>query len=166
MLFKNKSEFKSIFLEFYNPLCNFAHNILKNETIAEDIVQEVFLNLWKIREQLTLKNSLKSYLFKSTKNKVFEHIRSDVSQKKLLEKLEKTEMTSAQDDELSDSYLRLEKINNSLRHLPPKCREVFVMHKFNGLTYSEIADEANISIKTVENHMLKALKILRTHLLK
>lgn len=64
----------------------------------------------------------------------------------------------------TDSYLKLERLNSSLRHLPPKCRNVFVLHKFKGLTYSEIADVENVSVKTVENHMLKALKILRSHL--
>ena len=57
----------------------------------------------------------------------------------------------------------MEQLYGLVRQLPPKCQKVFVLHKFNGLTYSEIANQQDISIKTVENHMLKAIKILRSH---
>jgi len=76
--------------------------------------------------------------------------------------------SNSQDDDKyeqeADAFAKKEEIFKSLRHLPPKCREVFVLSRQNGLTYTEIADSLGISKKTVENHMVKALSIIRTHL--
>ena len=161
MLFKNKAEFKSVFEAYYNPLCNFIRRLGNDNTLAEDVVQDVFMHLWKTRHQYTQDTDIKSLLFKSSKNKLFEHFRKDKAYEKHLQNFNGTQDLSADEDQLAESLLKLEKINQSLRHLPTKCRIVFEMHKFKGLTYSEIADINNISIKTVENHMLKAIKILR-----
>jgi len=166
LIFDSKEAFKQIFLEYYNPLCNFANNITNDESLSEDIVQDVFLKLWESNDSISLTGSLRSYLFQTTKNKVLEKLRNLKAQSKLHERIDQTQIQSLDHDELSETYMRLEQLYNSLRHLPPKCREVFAMHKFNGLTYAEIADAEDISIKTVENHMLKAIKILREKLVK
>lgn len=167
MLFQNKNEFKQTFQEYYNPLCNFAASYLKSTSLqAEDLVQDVFIHLWNNRSQLTVNTDMKTYLFQATKNKVFEKLRQEKSYNQLLEKWNNSDSLSAEDDQNAQRLLKLEQINISLRHLPPKCRQVFTMQKFKGLTYTEIADELGISIKTVENHMLKAVKILREKLAK
>ena len=72
MLFKSKAEFKEVFMEYYNPLCNFANSFMKNEANAEDVVQEVFIKLWSCNDTITFKQGLKSYLFKMTKNKALD----------------------------------------------------------------------------------------------
>lgn len=162
MLFKTKEEFKTVFLEYYNPLCNYANKILSNEANAEDVVQEVFIKLWSKNDALKLNESLKSYLFKATQNKAFEFIRGAKVRSNLHDSLTLDEQQDPNYDELSEKYMRMEQLYSSLRHLPPKCREVFALHKFNGLTYAEIAESENISVKTVENHLLKAMKILRS----
>lgn len=132
-----------------------------DETLIEDIVQDVFLGLWKNRKDYTISDDIKSYLFQAVKYKAFEHNRSRKSYEKHLDKYSDSSQLSADEDELADRLLKLEKIYQSLRHLPPKCREVFEMHKYNGLTYAEIAETLGISEKTVEGHMLKAVKKLR-----
>ena len=164
MLFENKKAFKATFLSFYTPLCNYANNTLNNIAGAEDIVQDVFLHLWEFNDAIELPDAIDKFLFKSVKNKTLEYIRSRNTYEK--HKLESMEFKLKSDtiEDITETYLKLERLNNSLRHLPPKCKNVFVLQKFKGLTYAEIAEVENISVKTVENHMLKALKILRTHL--
>ena len=164
MLFKSKAEFRRVFDDYYNPLCNFVSHFLGNNNRSEDIVQDVFLNLWKNRDNITLNDNIKSYLFQATKNKMLEYLRKEKSYRERVEKLQNQPDLSAGEDELANKLMQLESINQSLRHLPSKCREVFVLHKFKGLSYTEIADKKKISVKTVENHMLKAIKLLRSHL--
>ena len=148
-------------MEYYGPLCNFLMKYSEDENLIEDIVQDVFLKLWKNRESIGQSVNIKAYLFQSVKNKAFEQFRSQKTYKKHIEEYSDNNKLSADEDERADRLIKLEKINQSLRHLAPKCREVFVMHKFNGLTYAEIADALKISPKTVEGHMLKAIKTLR-----
>ncbi len=104
---------------------------------------------------------MKSYLFRAVKNKAVEKLRQKKSYEQMIQHFSEL---SAEEDQRAERLMKMERINSSLRHLPPKCRQVFTMHKFNGLTYAEIAEELDISIKTVENHMLKAIKLLREHL--
>jgi len=148
-------------MEYYNPLTNYANNILKDDNAAEDLVQDVFLKLWERNNELSYKHTLKSYLFLSVKNKVFEYLRSRQSYKRMIDNANVQEQLSADHDQIAEVYTGLEKISRLLRHLPPKCRQVFVLNKFNGLTYNEIAEKQEIAVKTVENHMLRAIKILR-----
>ena len=131
---------------------------------AEDIVQEVFLHLWESRSSITSPERMDQYLFKAVRNKMLEFVRAKKSYEKHKQASIENKLSENNISEISDIYMKLEQINSSLRHLPPKCRNVFVMHKFNGLTYAEIAEVEKISQKTVENHMLKAIKILRSKL--
>lgn len=147
----------------YVPLCNYAYSLVSDRLLAEDVVQDIFLHLWKNNESLSINSTMKSFLFTSVKNKVYENARSRKSYQKALDSYKQkhgsdtVEMSSE-----SDKYMSMERLSSLLRHLPPKCRNVFALNKLNGLTYAEIAESEGISVKTVENHMLKALKILRT----
>ena len=152
-----------MFLEYYNPLCNYVFNMIRNEDDAEDIVQDAFLKLWDVNDQITLTETLKTYLFKSVKNKTLEFIRSRSSYNKMIEQNAFLSKEVNDADTSAELFLKMEKLNQSLRHLPPKCRHIFALHRFNGLSYAEIAESEKISVKTVENHMIKALRILRTH---
>jgi len=152
-------------MEYYVPLCNYANSMLRDDILAEDIVQDVFLHLWKNNETLTVTTKLKSFLFTAVKNKVYEQSRSNTAYKKALDSVKNTTNGYTTDDDMSSEsteYMAKERVSSLLRQLPPKCRQVFALHKLNGLTYAEIATQKGISIKTVENHMLKAMKILRT----
>ena len=155
----NKSAFKQLFVEYYNPLANFAKNIV-GEKDAEDVVQDVFLKIWHQKSELLMK-SPKSFLFRAVYNKCIEKIRRRQIESDYLSSLKISKNTEGILDEVADTFMLKEKINKSLQQLPPKTREVFVMAKINGLTYREIADELDISVKTVENHMSKAFKQLR-----
>jgi len=120
-----------------------------------------FVQLWSSRESNTLTGSMESYLFKAAKNKALEHLKAQKAYNKHVEESLKVSFKNDDSEKMSQVYLKMERINVLLRHLSPKCRNVFVLHKYNGLTYAEIAEAESISIKTVENHMLKALKYLR-----
>jgi len=150
-------------MRHYNPLVNYAYSFLKNNQEAEDMVQDVFFHLWNKNETLTLTGKMQTYLFTAVRNKVFEHKRADKAYKAALNgyKQGNKDESEEQMSSLTSKYMRKEEMSSLLRHLPPKCKKVFALHKLNGLTYAEIAASEGISIKTVENHMLKAMKILR-----
>lgn len=166
MQVRNKADFKLLFIEYYGPLCNFLLKYTHDEDLIEDIVQDVFVKIWQKRKDLSADVNTKAYLFQAAKNKAFERFRSQKTYEKHLDYYKENNQLSADEDDLADRLVRLEKINQSLRHLAPKCREVFVMHKYKGLTYAEIAEVLGISTKTVEGHMLKAIKNLRELLAK
>lgn len=132
--------------------------------MAEDIVQDVFANIWQ-KENVNIIETEKSFLFQCTKNKCLEHLRREKIKTKYIEAQE-SDTASVSIEKDTELYMRKEKLFNSIRQLPPKCQEVFVMSKVNGLTYGEIAKQLDISIKTVENHIGKALRLLRASLAK
>jgi len=154
-----KSTFKEVFKNYYNPLVNFASNII-GEKDAEDVVQDVFLKIWYQKDEIFMK-SPKSFLFRAVYNKCIEKIRRLKVEKDYLDTLVTSSTTINVIEDVADTYMLKEKINKSLRQLPPKTREVFVLAKVNGLTYREIAEEMEISVKTVESHMSNAFKKLR-----
>lgn len=157
---KSEKTYRALFETYYNPLCNFAYRMLKDRDKAEDVVQDVFLQIWEKRSRITIDSSLQSYLFQATRNKVIEWIRKE----KLFLEYEQSERIKeelADVDQEAEKFMRLEKLYTFIRQLPPKCQEVFILSKVNGLTYREIAEDLNISVKTVENQIGRALHLLR-----
>ena len=150
-------------MTYYVPLCNYANSLIGDDNLAEDVVQDVFTHIWKNNDHLELNTSMQAFLFSSVKNKVYEYGRSKKAYQKALDRFRSTASTSVvnTEDIRDEEYMNMDRLHGLLRHLPPKCNNVFALHKFNGLTYAEIAAKEDISVKTVENHMLKALKILR-----
>jgi RNA polymerase sigma-70 factor (ECF subfamily) len=156
-----KAQFKTIFDTYYNPLCNFCCKYLQDRGDVEDVVQEVLVKLWQNKEKIHLQKDVKFYLFTSVKNKAIELIRSRKRKGEILDTLKPEKNFEEPVGEEVDSTILKEKLYNSIRQLPPKCQEIFVMNKVNGLTYNEISEELNISPKTVDNQMRRAFKLLR-----
>ncbi len=148
-----------MFKYFYNPLCNFAASILKDDSMAQDVVQDVFTHLWERKDIVSIERDGKNYLFTAVKNKSIEKLRKKSTEAQLVQTMKLLNETPIKKQ--IDNYLLREQINNSIRQLPPKCQNIFVLSKQNGLTYQEIADELNISVKTVENQIGKAYRVLR-----
>lgn len=163
MNWKDENGFKELFSSYYNVLCNYASQIVRDDHKSEDIVHEVFLKLWAKKSSLNIKTeSLKSYLFKATRNMAFEHIRTSQTKAKYEELYARFNSNKEEDRSLlEDKFLIKEAIKRSVRQLPPKCQEVYLLRTQNGLTFGEIANELNISPRTVENHMATAIKKLR-----
>lgn len=161
----DKHEFVEMFRAYYNPLCNYANSILNNRSWSEDVVQDVFAGIWDKKNELKIE-SYKQYLFQSTRNKALEYLRKKSRQKDYVEDIKKDIINDYNITEEADKFMLKEKLFRSIRQLPPKCQKVFVMSKVNGLTYREIAQELDISVKTVENQIGRALRILRKKLVK
>ncbi len=159
----NKHSFEQLFREYFTPLISFAKKILVDEDDAREVVHNVFINLWEKREEIDLSRSLKSYLFTSVHNRSLNVIRD----RKKFSSEEVPDMAGEWDVSAQIESMELEeKIREAIDALPEKCRQIFEMNRFDGLKYSEIAEQLEISVKTVENQISKALKILREKLLK
>lgn len=154
-----------LFKKYYGSLTRFANNIIKDKASAEDMVQEVFMKIWNNCSRIEIKSSLKAYLFTATRNHCFNLLRS-VNQNVFIDAaMENETMISANDAEerMAAKLLDL-KIQEAIELLPEKCKLTFQLSRFEELSYKEIAEAMDVSVKTVENQMSKALATLRLHL--
>lgn len=156
--------FKQLYLRYRPGLISFACSYLANEGQAEEVVNDVFLGLWKKRETLEYSDDLKSYMFTSVKNRCFNAIRKN---KQLSETpIEDWDMPV----QMHDASQKLEamelsaQINYLIDEMPPKCRQVFLLSRMEDMSYKEIAAHMEISPKTVENQIGNALKFLKLHI--
>lgn len=152
----------SLFQDHYTALCRYAYSILKAQDSAEDVVQQLFLTLWEKRNELEVPENPRAYLFRSVYNRCL----NEVKRGKFKENDSGNGMvyTVASDETASHGMIgsELEElIERSIGNLPEKCQEVFRLSRFEELSYKEIAERLMISTKTVENHMGKALKLMR-----
>ena len=153
---------EKLFKEHYRSLCNVAFNIVNDRAAAEDVVQEVFLKVWKGRKKLQINATLKGYLYKSTVNTALNVLEKN-NRSMPVENDKITELLGAQ-GKTQDSLVQQELeqlIADTINDLPDKCKQVFMMSRFEQLKYAEIAETLGISIKTVENQMGKALSRIR-----
>lgn len=153
---------KQLFYQFYPFLCNTVFRIVKDKDIAEDLAQDTFFKFWEKRQSIEIKTSLKAYLRKMAVNEGLYYLRKNKKFKKEenIEWNDLTLATNAVEEKVLEQELG-EKIDIAIQQLPPRCQEVFRLSRYEDLSYKEIAVKLNISIKTVENQMGKALKILR-----
>ncbi len=161
----NEQVFGELFKQWYKALCNYALRFTGNDTDeAEELVQQVFMKIWEKRSQLPDIVSMKAYLYRAVHNSGVNHA---VKQKRSVS-LDQTHLQVAHTREEALPGLRtreLEKaIADALQKLPTQCRRVFELSRFEELKYKEIAEVMDISIKTVENQMGKALRIMREQL--
>jgi RNA polymerase sigma-70 factor (ECF subfamily) len=157
--------FEMLFRTFYQPLCNYAFTFVQDHDDAEEIVQSTFLMVWEKKEVLEIRTGVKPYLYAMVRNACLNVIKHEkvkqqhaavemVMGERSVESVTRTVMAS----ELE------EKIYRAMEVLPEQCRLVFKLSRFEELKYAEIAAQLDISVKTVENHMGKALKIMREQL--
>lgn len=160
----DEESFSRIFREHYAALCRYAMTILKDAENTEEIVQDVFLRIWEKRETLLITVSLKSYLFRAVHNSCLNLIEKKKKEVRMEEAPLKVVHRPA--PPVADVQTKeLEKaIASAMEKLPEQCRKVFELSRFGELKYSEIAGVLGISIKTVENQMGKALRIMREQL--
>jgi RNA polymerase sigma-70 factor, ECF subfamily len=151
--------FKKLYYEYYEALFKFLWRKTRDYDTSKDLVQELFLRVWKNRENINYNESVKSYLFTSANNLAIDHLRKKITNQKYFERSEINDVPSEQND-----YSELkENLDKVLEKMPEKLREVFTLNRFEDLKYLEIAKMLGISVKTVESRMSKALKILRKH---
>lgn len=129
---------------------------------SEDVVQEVYVQLWQKRKKLKIQTSLKSYLFSSVKNKCIEKIRRQKLETKYIqEKMLLTDNAETIEFDDVEKIMLINKVYKSIDKLPPKCSKIFKMSKMEGMTYNEIAENLDLSVKTIESQMRRAFILLR-----
>lgn len=159
----DEKAFHDLFYDFFSPLCVFSQRFIEDEDVCEDIVQEVFYKIWKNRKNININISTRSFLIKSVKNSCLDYIRHLSIERKYIEEYLFETDNSFEDNLYTTAELE-SIINNALEKLPSKIKEIFLLNRFEGKTYNEIAEIKQISIKTVEANMTKALKFLRLEL--
>ncbi len=159
----DEKAFEKLFRLLYAHLVKFSNKYVKNKSAASDIVQEAFINVWQIRNDLSRDQSIKTYLFRAVRNLSLNHVRDEsrmligLDSKNLIED-EKTVIDQS-DNTTEDEQITMMK--NWIRKLPERQRQVLNMSRFEGLSHEEIAEILDISKRTVNNHIVQAMKNLK-----
>lgn len=162
---RDESAFEQVFKQYYKPLHAYAYAMLKEEAIAEETVQTVFCRLWERAEGLSFGSSVAAYLYRSVHNEALNHLKHRKVRSRHRLHVVHSAKGAADGAVRSLALKELEsRLAQALNELPEQCRTVFQLSRFEELRYREIADRLNISVKTVENQMGKALKLLRLKL--
>jgi RNA polymerase sigma-70 factor, ECF subfamily len=162
----DEQAFELLFHKFYIRLCGFANKFLNNPDESHEVVQEAFARLWEDRSEIDADGNLKAYLFRIVENMSLNSLQHKKVESKYIE-IYKLVYVDHREFSPQDSLMAREldaSINLAIGKLPAECRKVFEMSRVKGLKYKEIADTLNISVKTVEAQMSKALRQLRFEL--
>lgn len=157
--------FQQVFKHHFKNLHGYACAMVRDEAVAEGIVQQVFLKLWERADTIDFEQSITPYLYRSVHNQALNHLKHQKVKQAYKAYAEKTqhadEGSAARRVQLKELQ---EKLSDALQLLPEQCLAIFQMSRFRDMKYQEIADELGISVKTVEAQMSKALRILRHQL--
>lgn len=156
--------FDYFFDKYYQGLCVYAYRMLKSKSEAEDIVEDFFVRILENRKNIRIESSVKSYFMRSVHNRCLDYI----AHQKVIASHEIYHLKMMNEEDfleypLIDTELKLQ-IEKAIQNLPDGIRETFILNRFEGLKYQQIADQENISVKTVEYRISKALNILRKEL--
>lgn len=158
---------KIIFSTHYAPVFQVIRRIITDSSTCEDLAQEVFVKFWEKRHQIEIQGEIAPYLHRMAVNEALGYLRK--KKKFITEDIEDQYDLASEGADASELYAHKElqtAVDNAMDKLPPKCRTVFMLSRFEGLSYKEIGTEMNISVKTVENQMGKALRLMRVYLSK
>jgi RNA polymerase sigma-70 factor, ECF subfamily len=161
----SRKAYSILFNNYYKDLVLFGGNFLPNKSLCEDIVQNVFLKLWRDRDNIEIETSLKSFMLRSVQNNCLDELRHKV----VIREHESYSMAYGILDNIdTENYILYSDLQthlaDALSKLPESCREAFEMNRLEGLKYREIADKLNVSERTIEVRIGKALRLLRNHL--
>ena len=163
---RDEAAFEQMFKTHFKRLHAYAFTILRDEIQAEEMVQQVFFKLWERNENLSLSGSVTAYLYRAVHNESLNYIKHQKVRSN-----HQLNVAYSMKNEVEHPAKKImsgeleKKIHSALNELPEQCRTIFQMSRFEELRYREIADRLGISVKTVENQMGKALKLLRLKLL-
>ena len=152
--------FAILFRSYYEPLCYFAQRFVEDFDAAEGIVQDVFVRLWETRETMSIHTSERGYLYTAVKNSCLNQIKHSRHSAPLEGKEERPDATALAPDAQLESDEMMHALEAAINDLPPKCREIFRLAKFDSLSYQEIAEIQNVSPNTVKTQLQRALKSL------
>lgn len=161
----DKKAFEQVFRLYYRPICGYVYSVIKDSVEAEEVVQNLFFNVWNKRQSLDISSSLKAYLYRAAHNDCLNRIKHAKVRTMYADDYKHTVSGAHEDGFKTLNAKELNnKINQAIDELPEQCGIVFRLSRFDNLKYNEIAAQLDISVKTVENHMGKALKLLREKL--
>ncbi len=171
----NDKAFEVLYRAYYSNLCNFLYRYIDTPTICEELVQDLFMNIWMNRKTWSPKGSLSSYLYKSARNRALDYLKHlEVEERYLKSQKISTNSVGLSNQFIPENILIKEnqneidelstRVEKAITTLSPKCRMIFMLSRDDGLTYREIAEFLDISVKTVETQMGRALQKLRTKL--
>jgi len=158
--------YELLFKRYYQPLCSHAVRFVYSKEVAEDLVMEVFSQFWQKNLHLGIQSSYRAYLFTTVRHASFAYLRAEFSREKPVEFLVETSGTNGPDTpqqllQFHELYVKIEEV---IRSASPQSQKVFVMSRFEGKKNPVIAEELNLSTKTVEGHITKMLALLRQSL--
>lgn len=156
------SEFKSIFDQYYTPIKNFLYYKSGDVDLSEDITQDVFMKLWDKREDVQ-QETVKSYLYTIANNMLLNKIRHDKVVLSFAEKNKNQQEEQSPEFTLEEKEFKIE-LERVIGAMPEKQREVFLMNRIEEMTYKDIADSLQLSVKAVEKRMHGALAHIREHI--
>lgn len=158
----NELAFDHIYKKYWESVYVRAYKILQDEDTCQDLVQDIFISLWTKRLTISI-NNLSAYLHQAAKLRVFQYLRDGKTAQRHLDQMKLVEAQDTLQEQLQfDETNQL--LMDALSELPEKCREVFQLSRFEQLSHKEIAERLDISTKTVENHITKALKHIRLYI--
>lgn len=158
-------EFEALFKEYYLLLTRFAWKYVKSQAVAEEFVQDVFADLWENREELKLNGPVRPYLYKVVRNHALNYVKHHQVKRKYDPKWmdqKETPMVTYQDDKREEQIRKA--IEQAIEELPTRSKMTYKLHRHDGLTYVEIAEVMEVSVKTVESQMTRTLQMLRDRL--
>lgn len=162
---KDEAAFEQVFKTHFKNLHAYAFTILKDNEMAEEMVQQVFFKLWDRAENLSFNSSIQAYLYKAVFHESLNYLKHQKVRSAHQMRIAYSMKTQGENASKKVLTKELEaKLRKALNELPEQCRTIFQMSRFEEMKYREIAEKLNISVKTVENQMGKALKILRNQL--
>ncbi len=166
----NEDAFEFVFLTLYNELCVYAYAILKDRDNAEEVVQEVFVKLWEAHNELSIKLSINAYLYKAVHNRCINLLNHTQIKKKYVTEtaINGSNLVSPVTSDYPIANLLVQelevKINQSILELPKQCREVFLLIRYEDLSYTEAAEKLGVSVNTIKTQLQRALSRLRENL--
>lgn len=157
--------FEMLFRTYYQSLCNYAYTFVRDLEEAEEIVQSTFSNVWEKRDNIAVHTGIKPYLYAMVRNACLNVLKHEkIKQRHAAMELATGERSIESVTRTVEATELEQRIMEAMNQLPEQCRLVFKLSRFEELKYAEIAGQLDISIKTVENHMGKALRIMREQL--
>lgn len=163
----DREAYAEVFEALYRPLFRYVRSLLNDEEAARDITQDVFVRLWDVRERLDPAQSLEAYLYRAARNRAYNHQRNTDTRSENEEDVR--QQSDAQpapppppDVAVEGAWLE-DRLRSWISNLPTRQRDALVLSRFEGLTHEQIADVMDISTRTVNNHIVRALKRLRSH---
>ncbi|MFC2298358.1 MAG: RNA polymerase sigma-70 factor [Prevotella nigrescens] len=160
---KRKEQFKVRFKKYYPMLCKIANGYIADQDDCEDIVQTLFINVWDKQKDALPEEEMLAYMKVAIRNNCLTFLNNNKTYEKVSHDESSLHLIADDTENLSTIDYR-QMLENVLQEMPPKCREVFRMSKLQRMKYKEIASRLNISEKTVENHIGKAIKIIRAYI--